>query len=225
MEFLRLAGERSTIRSYTPQILSEELKTTLLALSEKLFFLPNARAISWKLEEDSKALGRFFAYVHEDNVSSGIEYGFEGEQLILHLVSQGYGTMWQAIGTDEEVPAYLRFGKPKEENLKAKFFKTLVRGGVRRPFQTFIKGDQGLIDERQRRIIEAMILSPSALNKQPWTFTVLSDHTLRIELTDKKPLNFIDLGIVLSHGAMGYAETYGSFNLKKREIFIWDLSY
>jgi len=225
MEFFRLAGERSTVRSYVIQTLSNEEKSNLLALKEKLLFLPNARPVNWKLEEDAKALGRFFAYVHEDSIFSSIEYGFEGEQLILHLVSLGYGTMWQAIGTQEEVPAFLRFGQPKEENLKGKFFKTLVRGGLRRPFQTFIKGEEGLLDDRQRRIIEAMILSPSALNRQPWSFTILSNNALRIELTDKKPLNFLDLGIVLAHGALGYAETYGSYCLKKREMFVWELSY
>lgn len=224
MEFFMAAQKRKTVRNFEYESLNPLLKTELNTVSEKLSILPNLKPIAWQLEQDPKALGKFFSKVHEDNVLALVEYGFEGEQMVLRLVEKGYGTMWQAINTEKGVPALIRFGKSKGENLKTKLLKTFIKGGERKPITAFIDTNADKLTADQKKIIDSLILSPSAINRQPWKFTYQSEKSLRIEVTDTQQYNFLDMGIVLAHGFLAFQQLYGRCNIQKRETMLWELS-
>jgi nitroreductase len=224
MDFFAIAEQRSTIRNFEQEPLDEESKSLMLEKTKNLYYLPNAKPVNWKIEQDQKALARFFAYVHEDNIFSTIEYGFEGEQLVIDLVRNGYGTMWMALGAEDDIPAYIRFGKPKAENLKTRFVKTIVKSDRRRLLSSFIDCEENQLTNLQKSILQSMIDAPSSMNRQPWRFSILSENSLTVEATETKRLSFIDLGIVLAHGALAFTQAFGSYSIRKREAVVWELS-
>jgi nitroreductase len=134
--------------------------------------------------------------------------GFVGEQLALKLAYEGIGTCWIGGKIDKKMvnkrlelnnkytpQILIAVGYPKE---KLKYKTARKRKSLNK---LIINKETDKFD----KIMDLVMLSPSAMNSQPWNFEILEDRIRVYENPGvmKKllanHLNGFDIGIVLSH--------------------------
>lgn len=107
----------------------------------------------------------------------------------------GFDTCWQASATNK-APVRILLGKSAGENAFAEMF--FKKG--RKPLDSFLVRRERFTPEL-KEVLEAAILAPSALNRQPWRFEIRSDERLLISVKNPKgvALRYVNLGIVFYH--------------------------
>lgn len=139
--------------------------------------------------------------------------GFTLESVVLKLTAMGIGTCWVGshIGKkllermvrikENHIPVIvIAFGYPKEE---AGIVKQIVRSRNRLDISQFAFGDMG---NTWKYIMDAVKMSPSAVNGQPWRF-YKNENTIDVYAVKKNgilkmmigSLIRIDVGIALCH--------------------------
>ena len=222
MDFYKTIEKRHSVRSYQSYQLIEEEKELLKTKLNHLIGIHQDNLLNWKLEETTQASGRFYAKHDIPPEDFLIEYGFQGEQIILSLVEQGFDTLWKAAGIPSDIPAYLIFGKGKgQKSFTEKVMGLFVNSGNRKELSTFLQVDPTSLTNSQRKIIQSCILSPSAINKQPWSFHFQDEKTLEIHITGKSKYNYLDTGICLYHAYQAFSIEYKTPELIKKGDFHW----
>jgi hypothetical protein len=222
MDFYKAIEKRHSVRSYQSYQLTEEEKKQIKAVFNDLISIHHDNLLNWKLEDQNQPSGKIFAKHDIPPEDYLIEYGFQGEQIILSLVEQGFDTLWKAAGIPSDIPAYLIFGKGKgQKNFTEKVMGLFVNAGNRKNMSTFIQVEPDSLAGSQRKIIQSCILSPSAVNKQPWSFHFLDEKTLEIRITGKSKYNYLDTGICLYHAYQAFCLEYETPELIKKEDFYW----
>lgn len=138
-----------------------------------------------------------------------VHAGFDAELLGLCIQHMELGYCW-VTGTfkrretglklekDEKLVGVMPFGVPqKDENT------SLQRS--RKPAESLCTDDRGAYPLVFRELTLAVRMAPSAINAQPWRFTLESDTTLRIAV--KLPTQRVDLGIALCHAELALGAT------------------
>jgi nitroreductase len=162
----------------------------------------------------------YLAVYAERNLESFVNATFMLQQMDLWLSSQGIGSWWRGIrpldefATADGLPFVfmLTFGDPAEG-----LHRKDVSEFKRKPLSE-ITNVVGM-----ERILEAVRLAPSAIDRQPWYVTG-SDHSLRLYgkkdgfIMQKmfKDLLYIDIGIALCHLWLA-ATADGQFDAFERE--------
>ena len=153
-------------------------------------------------------------------------FGYTFEQIVLYAESLGIGTTWIAGTMDREaferamelaegevMPCVSPLGYPaRKMSLREVMMRRGIKADTRFPWETlFFDGTFAapLTEEhagRLRDVLEAVRLSPSAVNKQPWRCLVQGDKVHFYEKRSKGyvtadgwDLQKIDLGIALCH--------------------------
>lgn len=189
--------KRKSVRSYEQYKLSEEESGKIsTAIKEPATI---STAIEWSLNLNSPmGSACIFGELSEKNDSNLVEYGFQGEQLLVKLTTMGYGTCWLARSPNKAVPAIIAFGKIKEGGVKGKFIKFFAGSDKRKELIELLKGNPHSLSIEMASILESCRWAPSAVNRQPWLFEV-TENEERLIIYSKSPL---DLGIVLANGYM-----------------------
>ncbi|HAA85132.1 MAG TPA: hypothetical protein DCE14_02140 [Kosmotogaceae bacterium] len=107
-------------------------------------------------------------------------YGFQREEIVIGLTRMGFDTCWQASATNK-APVRILLGKSAGENAFAEMF--FKKG--RKPLDSFLVRRERFTPEL-KEVLEAAILAPSALNRQPWRFEIRSDERLLISVKNPK---------------------------------------
>lgn len=141
--------------------------------------------------------------------------GYYGEELALTAVSMGLGTCWVGGTYDkncclhhlregEELVCVIAVGHPADPE-KAKEPRT------RKELQT-LAPDLGDTPEWFMGGMEAVLMAPSAMNRQGYTFSCRRDGSVRVRLKGAGSFALVDLGIAKRHfelGAHGGEWTWG----------------
>lgn len=143
--------------------------------------------------------------------SDAVRAGLEGEQAVLELTAQGYGTCWLGgtfkrdvvrralpLGEDVDIHAVIAVGTPTgRRRLMEHIIRLSVNESSRKPVGNFIL--DGTPDASMTDALEAVRLAPSARNCQPWRFIFSGNGSafLYVDPTDKYAL--LDGGIAATH--------------------------
>ncbi|SDC69903.1 nitroreductase family protein [Geotoga petraea] len=164
----------------------------------------------------------------EEKENYQMNCGFVGEQLALKLAYEGIGTCWiggkidkklvnEKLGIEKNMTPQILMavGYPKEKLT----FKTDRK---RKSLNRLIMSKE---TDKFDKIMDLVMLSPSAMNSQPWNFEILEDRIRVYENPGvmKKllanHLNGFDIGIVLSHIYLATCEKFKTKpKIEKEEI-------
>src|SRR6056297_2254137 len=220
MDFYDVIQKRHSVRSYQPYQMTDIEKRQVESVFKGLICIHQDNLLNWNREENPQSSGRIWAKHEMPPEDYLIEYGFQGEQIILSLVDMGYDTLWKAAGIPSDIPAYLIFGTGKgKKSITEKVMGLFVNAGNRKPLTTFIQVDPATLTDSQIKIIKSCIRSPSAINKQPWTFHFREEKTLELRVSGKSKYNYLDTGICLYHAYQAFAIEYGTPELIKKDDF------
>ncbi len=157
--------------------------------------------------------------------------GYFGEYLVLKLTELGYGTCWIGGTYDdkkaekevfldygEKIYALIALGKVEKKDgieklmslmsKKKKTNKEIFKGYNKIPEDKKIWIDSGL------KLVEK---APSALNRQPWMFSLTNKEEIILEVTNNYNFEKIDMGIAMLHFEQGASLEGIHGNWKKRD--------
>jgi hypothetical protein len=118
MKIFEAIEKRHSTRNYESEKLSENVKREIETICDGVKPFQEVKC-TWDVKEDEKATGKIFSEIDSTKWESLVNYGFEGEQIILRLTQADStlkvdSTLWKALDNREKTPAILRFGKGKE---------------------------------------------------------------------------------------------------------------
>lgn len=219
MELKNMITKRASVRKYTDQPVSEQIR------SEILEFCGQAKPLYPDIQVEAKVVNReqvrfympwktpqLIAFFSENKPGYLENAGFLLQQVDLYLQSQGLGSCWLGMGKfrKSEVPQvdgmefviFIAFGHPEGQ-----FLRESIAGFKRKPMAD--------ITDREDSRLEPARLAPSATNSQPWYFTH-EGETIHAFCSEAGLLrhamlgnmNRIDMGIALSHLYVTNPETF-----------------
>jgi nitroreductase len=213
--------KRHSVRNFSKHSLSDGEVARLEALFEKLPKIDAKSGLEWRLKKKTPVgSAKLFAVLAQQSPAGLVEYGFEGQALVLKLVEQGFGTCWLAVGraVEKNSPAVIVFGKGAGNSLSSKITRAVIRGDRRKPLDELLTHDSVKPTPEQERIIAAMRLAPSAVNKQPWRFSVKDSRGIKVRKLAGHPVwTSIDLGIVLLHGYLAALDLFAKAGVRRIE--------
>ena len=143
--------------------------------------------------------------------------GYLGEGIILEATALQLGTCWVGgmfrrevagrliqIQRNEKFFAVTPIGYPREgDSLEEKMMKRFVKSHLRKPLNELAKGmEESKWPSWIKDALEAARVSPSAVNRQPWRFSIESD-AITLSVDDLKDTFHIskrlDCGIAMMH--------------------------
>lgn len=234
MDILELIKKRRSVRTFDGVSLSSEDANKIMRFAEEVenpYNLP----IQWTLL-DAKAhhlsspvivgtdiyiAGKMHRSLHAEE-----DFGYSFERIVLFAESLGVGTTWIAgtmdrtafekavsLKDDEVLPCVSPLGYPsKKMSLREGMMRKGIKADTRKEFGELIfdscygcpltKEEAG----RLAKPLEAVLLAPSAVNKQPWRIVVCGDavhfyakHGRGYSSENGWDIQKIDLGIALCH--------------------------
>lgn len=200
-EVFETIKKRRSVRTYSNGPIDKDIERALYEFFNSLFKIHNDIEIDWKVSNEGLKSRAVFGEVRKpltENHRSLVEYGFEGEQIVLYLTSRNLGTCWLARSIKPNVPAIISFGVP------AKPLFDRSSSINRKPLKSFLKTPVDRIPQRFLKIFEMCRLAPSGLNHQPWIFEY-DDGDMIISTTGG---HYIDLGIVLAHAYLATIQEF-----------------
>jgi hypothetical protein len=204
MAYSEIINLRHSTRSFDNFLLSQEQTGEIKKILESTESISGQR-LDWRVEKIEQACSyQLFAPVKEKNGISFIEYGFQGEQAVIGLTALDLGTCWKGYSNSFGAPCFIEFGKEKSSK-KNLLIKTFTRNGVKKELKDLIMNGSAFLNNENTFLLNCCRMAPSAINRQPWSFDLLSEK--KIKITVQKAANAdtysIDLGIVLSHFILG----------------------
>ncbi|HNS66590.1 MAG TPA: nitroreductase family protein [Mesotoga infera] len=203
-EIARAIELRITQRKFENRRLKEHEEASVRDSLKGLEHLERSGPLQWYYSQNFPiASGIVLAKMNDFSTEKLVEYGFEGEQIVLNLTLKGFSTSWARL------PNYLSMiilGYPEKNEIVnvERAARKLYRNSNRKPLEELIIGRTELLDPDMREILLSGRLAPSSFNRQPWTFEILDEREIAIHGWKKLPVIYeevisIDLGVVLSH--------------------------
>ena len=233
MNVFETIGNRRSVRTFDGAALRPDDAQRIMEFAEKLenpYDLP----VTWKLLDakryglsspvivgtDAYIAGKMRLAPHAEEA-----FGYMFEKVVLFAWDLGVGTTWIAgtmdreafekamkVAEDEIMPCVSPLGYPaKKMSLRESVMRRGIKADSRREFgELFFDGsfDNPLTPEKAgklARVLEAVRLAPSAVNKQPWRVVLSGD---KAHFYEKKSRGYdnggwdiqrIDMGIALCH--------------------------
>ncbi len=205
---------RVSVRKYTEDI-SEENREWIRAVPQHFRHISeNSRFSVFPLDEVKGFAPSHLAVCVEGTEENFEEAGFIGEQLVLALTAEGFGTCW--IGMPGPMKAAEK--EMKRKRLERKPLVLIAcgkpEGRVRMPLrksrvpvESFAQGE---ITDLWQDALDCVRQAPSATNSQPWKVAIqgnradlyLSPWSVASKLF-LGTMNRIDMGIALAHLVIG----------------------
>jgi nitroreductase len=150
--------------------------------------------------------------------------GYFGEYVILTATSLGLGTCWvsgtfrsEAVAKSlnlesdrEKVYAVSPLGYSGRSGLMERMTKTLIRSSYRKPLEELILPESLATEEWPEWVghsLNVARMAPSAVNRQPWRFSV-SSSSIKVSMIDPKNVTQrLDCGIAMLHMELGALST------------------
>ncbi|KJS17249.1 MAG: nitroreductase [Peptococcaceae bacterium BRH_c4b] len=221
---------RRSRRQFVPRPLEPELRERMCTVCDEFRPFPETRAVLVSQSPDGvfkgllghygriKGATAFIAYIgNMDCPNVQEKLGYMGEGIILEATSLGLATCWvggffkpevaaQLAGSaeQEKVLAVTPIGYPKAEwSIEEKLMTGFGRNHQRKPLaELIVNSPDTQFPIWVKSALEAARLAPSAVNRQPWRFTVSADD-ITISVDNLKDTYHIskrlDCGIAMLH--------------------------
>ncbi len=200
---------RCSVRTYTDTMPSADVLTAVCKGRNCLHPLDVAVVAESHVASYGFIKGRpgYIAVIGSDAVQAGLE----GEQAVLDLTAQDYGTCWLGgtfkrdvvrralpLGDDVDIHAVIAVGTPTgRRRLMEHIIRLSVNENSRKPVGNFIL--DGTPDASMADALEAVRLAPSARNCQPWRFVFPGDDTVALYVDPADKYALLDGGIAAAH--------------------------
>jgi len=217
-----LLRSRHSVRQFTPHPLDPD---AVASLSREIDRINTDKGLSFKLvTNEPDAFGRSlmarygkFSGVTNYIVAAGpadrgVDAGYYGEALVLMALAQGIDSCWVVLTYSKRSVTRAVSVDPD-----AKLFAVIALGYAERPGKphpskapTDIAPDYPNAPEWFRRGVDAVLLAPSSINRQPYRITLSPDGKADLQvvngfLSPTKPYAPLDLGIARLHFDIGVA--------------------
>lgn len=151
------------------------------------------------------------------------EYGYQGQQIVLALLARDWGTCWYGLFRLPGSPCSIAFGRSAAPGLRTTLTTVFSRGYTRRTLEQLVpsgipEGSSPLI----RTVLESARLAPSAMNRQPWTFSVASDRQVILHGDAGR---FPDLGICLANAMVTARQLAGTATVARLDAGQYSVSW
>ncbi|HEQ72540.1 MAG TPA: hypothetical protein ENN69_08630 [Spirochaetia bacterium] len=220
---------RHSVRDYFSYELKREEIEWTEGLFEKVPVVGTVGRLPWRLIPHSPiGSGKLYAPLLEPTSAGLVEYGFQGEALVLKLTERGFGSCWMAVGraVEKNAPAVIVFGKEAGHTVASRLSRAVFKSNRRKDLDELLTHDSLTPLPEQERVLNAMRAAPSAVNKQPWRFTVTESRLLRVRRAGGRPdWSYMDLGIVLCHGYLAALELFGSARVTRLDDEHYQIDY
>lgn len=222
---------RRSRRQFQKRRLSDTDISNIYSICENFRPFPEARAVFCNQPPEDVfkgAIGKygkikgadcFVAFIGRmDSPSANEKVGYTGEGIILEATALGLATCWVAgfyrpeiaaelagAASNERVLAVSPIGYSDERwTLEERLMSGFGRSHKRKPLNELISAYQGEISNKIdiKTILEAARVAPSAVNRQPWRFTVESDGIIISTDNTNDSFNIpkrLDCGITMLH--------------------------
>jgi nitroreductase len=220
--------KRKSVRKYAPKALEQDAQDAIMARTGKLKALQPETPVAFRILTEAQVKGmvsaktpHYLAVYAANEYMAQVNAAFMLQQMDLWLSAQGLGSCW--LGMPNPAPGaaaceglpflvMLAFGAPAEEAHRKEISE------FKRKTAAEITGITGA-----EKLVEALRLAPSAVNRQPW---YLAGDSSALRLCGKKnnmlqrmmfgDMPRMDMGIALCHLWLA-AENQGVFQGFERE--------
>jgi hypothetical protein len=180
--------------------------------------------LDWKLAEKPVMGCSAVLYAEcESSADELTEYGYQGQQIVLVLLAREWGTCWYAQMRMPGSPCSITVGRPATPGLRSAVVGALARGHTRKTVEQLVP--EGIPTDSSplvRTIVESARLAPSAMNRQGWSFEVMSDRQIAIK---GDAARFPDLGICLANAMVTARQLTGAATVTRLHIGKYSVSW
>ncbi len=210
INYINLIRDRHSTRSYERHPLSDADRQQIREAIRTAVPLQDNHSLAWKLADRFPMGCSTMLYAESgDSAEELAEYGYQGEQIVLALQADGWGTCWYYQLRMPGSPCSIAVGKASGTGgMRSAFMSVMTRGESRKTLEKLMPGGiPGDIAPQVRTVLASARLSPSAINRQPWTFEVVSDSSIIIR---SDATRFPDLGICLANATVTARQLAGT---------------
>ncbi|HWQ21231.1 MAG TPA: nitroreductase family protein [Clostridia bacterium] len=224
LNFISLIRDRHSIRNYSQYALTDADRTQILETVAGAVPLDSGIHLDWRIGDDAPmgASGLLYAECGT-SAEELVEYGYRGEQAVLGLTAEGWGTCWYGMAHMPGSPCSILLGKPGTPGVRTAVLGVLSRGHTRKSLEQLVtSGISAESSPLVRTVLESARLAPSAMNRQTWTFEVASDTRVVIKGGIGR---FPDLGICLANAMVTARQLAGSATVTRLDSGEYGVSW
>ena len=214
LNFINLIRDRHSTRNYEQHPLTDADRAQIMEAVASAVPLSSTVHLEWKIADRSPmgCSGLIYAECGTSDEELA-EYGYQGEQIVLALLAEGWGTCWYAQVRMPGSPCSITVGRPAARGVRSVVMGALSRGHTRKSLEQLVTG--GIPADSSplvRTVLESARLAPSAINHQPWNFEVTSDTQIVIKGDVGR---FPDLGICLANAMVTARQLSGKATVSR----------
>jgi hypothetical protein len=214
LDYIDLIRTRHSIRDYEQHTLTDADRTQIMEAVATTVPLDSTVHLDWKIA-DRSPMGCSGLMYAECGTSEEelVEYGYQGEQIVLALLADGWGTCWYGMVRTPGSPCSITVGRPGARGARSVVLGTLSRGHMRKSLEQLVTG--GIPEHSSplvRTVLESARLAPSAANRQAWSFEVTSDTQIVIKGDVGR---FPDIGICLANAMVTARQLAGKATVSR----------
>ena len=224
LNYIDLIRTRHSTRDYEQHTLTDADRTQIMEAVSNTVPLNSTVRLEWKIA-DRSPMGYSGLVYAECGASDQelAEYGYQGEQIVLALLADGWGTCWYAMVRMPGSPCSITVGRPAAPGLRSAVVGALSRGHTRKTIEQLVP--EGIPTDSSplvRTVVESARLAPSAMNREPWSFEVTSDTQIVIKGDGGR---FPDLGICLANAMVTARQLTGAATVTRLDSGAYRVSW
>jgi len=214
LNYIDLIRTRHSTRNYEQHTLTDADRAQIMKAVTSAVPLSSTVRLEWKIADRSPMGCSGLVYAECGTSDEELaEYGYQGEQIILALLANGWGTCWYAMVRMPGSPCSITVGRPSAPGVRSVVMSALSRGHIRKSLEQLVTG--GIPEHSSplvRTVLESARLAPSAMNHQPWNFEVTSDTQIVIKGDTGR---FPDIGICLANAMVTARQLAGKATVSR----------
>ncbi|MCX6085969.1 MAG: hypothetical protein NTX94_05995 [Caldiserica bacterium] len=214
LNYIDLIRSRNSTRDYEQHALTDTDRAQIMEAVASAVPLDGLVLLDWKIA-DRFPMG-CSGILYAECGSSDEElanYGYQGEQIVLALLADGWGTCWYYQVRLPGSPCSITVGKPATRRVRSVVMSVLSRGQTRKSMELLVpNGIPEHVSPLVHTVAESARLAPSAMNRQSWSFEVISDTQIVIKGDTGR---FPDLGICLANAMVTARQLAGTATVSR----------
>ena len=224
LNFINLIRDRHSTRNYEQHPLTDADRAQIMEAVASAVPLSSIVHLEWKIADRSPMGCSGLMYAESGASDEELaEYGYQGEQIVLALLADGWSTCWYAMVRMPGSACSITVGKPAARGVRSVVMGTLSRGNMRKSLEQLVAG--GVPEDSSplvRTVLESARLAPSAMNHQPWNFEVTSDTQIIIKGNTGR---FPDIGICLANAMVTARQLAGKATVSRLDENKYSISW
>jgi len=214
LNYIDLIRTRHSTRDYEQHTLTDADRAQIMEAVASAVPLNSTVRLEWKIADRSPMECSGLVYAECGTSDEELaEYGYQGEQIVLALLADEWGTCWYAMMRMPGSPCSITVGRPTVRGVRSVVMSALSRGHMRKSLEQLVTG--GIPEHSSplvRTVLESARLAPSAMNRQAWSFEVTSDTQIVIKGDAGR---FPDLGICLANAMVTARQLAGKATVSR----------